>query len=77
MTEHKANKGIAMESGKKPSGKNLPLPPEARRALDEAEARRREVGKNAGKRPAEKGGHDGPDPVRYGDWEKDGIISDF
>ncbi|MGA7117584.1 MAG: DUF1674 domain-containing protein [Hyphomicrobium sp.] len=23
------------------------------------------------------GGRNGPDPVRYGDWEKDGIISDF
>ena len=23
------------------------------------------------------GGRDGPDPTRYGDWEKGGIISDF
>jgi hypothetical protein len=27
--------------------------------------------------PAEQGGRDGPDPVRYGDWEKNGIASDF
>lgn len=26
---------------------------------------------------AEIGGRKGPDPVRFGDWEKDGIISDF
>jgi hypothetical protein len=23
------------------------------------------------------GGRDGPEPTRYGDWEKNGIISDF
>jgi hypothetical protein len=28
-------------------------------------------------RPKEVGGRDGPDPVRYGDWEKGGIVSDF
>ncbi len=27
--------------------------------------------------PKEVGGRDGPDPVRYGDWEKNGIASDF
>ena len=26
---------------------------------------------------AEIGGRDGPDPVRFGDWEKGGIASDF
>ena len=25
----------------------------------------------------EYGGRDGPEPTRYGDWEKKGIISDF
>lgn len=29
------------------------------------------------KRASESGGQDGPEPTRYGDWEKDGIISDF
>jgi len=28
-------------------------------------------------KPAETGGRDGPDPVRYGDWEKDGRCIDF
>ena len=28
-------------------------------------------------RPKEIGGRDGPDPVRYGDWEKNGRCIDF
>lgn len=47
----------------------------AARALAEAEARR--AAEAPAERPAEVGGRDGPEPVRYGDWEKDGIISDF
>ena len=27
--------------------------------------------------PTELGGRDGPEPTRYGDWEKDGITHDF
>jgi hypothetical protein len=27
--------------------------------------------------PKEVGGRKGPEPTRYGDWEKNGIISDF
>ena len=55
------------------------LTPEARRALAEAEARRRlaDQSRAADPRPKEIGGRDGPDPTRYGDWEKDGIASDF
>lgn len=56
------------------------LTPEARRALEEA-AQRRVAGdkskSEAGKGPKELGGQDGPEPTRYGDWEKGGIISDF
>ena len=51
------------------------LPPAAQRALAEAEARRK-ADKKA-ELPKELGGRDGPEPVRYGDWEKKGIISDF
>ena len=51
------------------------LSPAARRALAEAEERRRKAAADAAAK--EVGGRDGPDPVRYGDWEKDGIISDF
>ncbi|MCB9990484.1 MAG: DUF1674 domain-containing protein [Rhodospirillales bacterium] len=28
-------------------------------------------------RPAEKGGPKGPEPTRYGDWERDGKCVDF
>ena len=47
----------------------------ARRALAEAEARRKAA--SAPKRPKELGGRKGPEPTRFGDWEKDGITSDF
>ena len=53
------------------------LPPAAIRALKEAEERRRKAAAEAVARPKELGGRDGPDPVRYGDWEKKGIAIDF
>ena len=53
------------------------LTPAAKRALAEAEARRRESEKKAAERPKEIRGHKGPEPTRYGDWEKKGIASDF
>ena len=49
----------------------------AERALKEAEERRRKAQEAAAAKAAEVGGRDGPDPVRYGDWEKDGLASDF
>lgn len=52
-----------------------PMPAAAQRALAEAEARRNAVA--ATQLPNEIGGRDGPDPVRYGDWEKNGIAVDF
>ncbi|MFN3743349.1 MAG: DUF1674 domain-containing protein [Hyphomicrobiaceae bacterium] len=64
-------------TGEAPDAPKRPLSPEAQRALAEAEARRRQRDAEARERPAEKGGQPGPDPVRYGDWEKGGIISDF
>jgi hypothetical protein len=51
------------------------LPPEALRALAEAEARRKAATPAA--LPPELGGRDGPEPVRYGDWERKGIAVDF
>jgi hypothetical protein len=54
-----------------------PLTPAAERALAEAEERRRLRDAEAERRATELGGRKGPDPVRYGDWEKDGIVSDF
>ncbi|HKK96741.1 MAG TPA: DUF1674 domain-containing protein [Marivita sp.] len=52
------------------------LPAAAQRALAEADARRKEAeAKKA--LPKELGGRDGPEPVRYGDWEKGGLAIDF
>lgn len=61
------------------------LSPAARRALQEAEERRKsyETVDMTGQRTDDEqntreiGGRDGPDPVRFGDWEKGGIASDF
>lgn len=51
------------------------LPPAALRALAEAEERRKRA--KALDLPKELGGRNGPEPVRYGDWEKKGIAIDF
>jgi len=51
------------------------LTPAARRALEEAAARRAAAGDDT--RPAEEGGPAGPEPTRYGDWERKGIAVDF
>ena len=52
------------------------LPPAAKRALAEAAARRK-AAEAAAPLPVELGGRDGPEPVRYGDWEKKGLAVDF
>ena len=46
----------------------------AARALAEAAAR---AATPAPALPTELGGRDGPEPVRYGDWEKKGLAVDF
>jgi hypothetical protein len=51
------------------------LPAAAQRALAEADARRKS--KELIDIPKELGGREGPEPVRYGDWEKKGIAVDF
>ncbi|MEL6690327.1 MAG: DUF1674 domain-containing protein [Pseudomonadota bacterium] len=51
------------------------LPPAAQRALAEAAERRK--AEEAKQMPKEFGGRDGPEPVRFGDWEKKGIAIDF
>ncbi len=53
------------------------LTPAAKRALAEAEERRRAAEQDAATRAREIGGRKGPDPARYGDWEVKGIASDF
>jgi len=51
------------------------LPEAAKRALEEAEERRKAMGD--AQLPPELGGRDGPEPVRFGDLEKKGIAVDF
>jgi hypothetical protein len=51
------------------------LTPAAERALAEAEARR--AATQQVERPTEIQGRNGPEPVRYGDWEVKGLASDF
>lgn len=51
------------------------LPPAAQRALAEAEERRAKA--RAMRLPTEVGGREGPEPVRYGDWENKGLAVDF
>ena len=46
-----------------------------RRAAAEAEARRQK--ETHAKLPPELGGPKGPEPTRYGDWERKGIATDF
>ena len=55
------------------------LPPEAVRALAEAEERRKaaQQASAAMPKPKEIGGPEGLEPTRYGDWERKGIVSDF
>ena len=66
-------------------GPKKPLTPAAERALAEAAERRakRQVQEAAqetaqqANAPKEVGGPSGPEPTRYGDWEKKGLTSDF
>ncbi|WP_434289983.1 DUF1674 domain-containing protein [Celeribacter sp. SCSIO 80788] len=53
------------------------LPAAAQRALAEAEERRKAREEAVKAMPTELGGRDGPEPVRYGDWEKKGLAIDF
>ena len=52
------------QTGSDPTAMEAPLPTEAKPAPEPA-------------KPVEIGGRDGPDPVRYGDWEKNGRCIDF
>lgn len=55
------------------------LSPAARRALEEAAARRaaQDAADRGAALPLEEGGRDGPEPTRFGDWEKKGVAVDF
>ncbi len=51
------------------------LSPAARRALEEAQARR--LAAQAQAPPHELGGPSGLEPTRFGDWERKGLAVDF
>lgn len=73
MTDHKPKPGA-------PEGKaddQRQLNPAAERALAEAAARRTALAGHPSDRPKEKGGPEGPEPTRYGDWDINGLTSDF
>jgi hypothetical protein len=57
------------------AARDKPLTPAARRALEEAEARRK-AAEVAALAP-EQGGPKGPEPTRFGDWERKGLAVDF
>lgn len=69
-----AEKSEAQETAAVKAGR---LAEAAKRALAEAEARRKNYATAEANRPKEVGGRGGLDPVRYGDWEVKGIVSDF
>ena len=56
-------------------GEDTPIPPPA----DVSEVPERPVPEPSAAKPVdgEFGGRDGPDPPRYGDWEKNGRCIDF
>lgn len=64
---------MGMTEAENKTGKILPAA--ARRALAEAEARRKAA--KAPDLPKEVNGRGGLEPTRFGDWEVKGIASDF
>ena len=80
MNDVSQDNGAALAGRNSQSSERPGLPDAARRALAEAAERRRQLeaeAAGAGPRPTEVNGPKGPEPVRYGDWEKNGITSDF
>jgi len=69
---------LAAKTTREPPAGNRRLPDAAVRALAEAAARRSERSKSGTSQAArEVDGRDGLDPTRYGDWEVNGLASDF
>ena len=64
-----------MSESEKNSARKARIEAAAKRALAEAEARR--AAAKELELPVELGGRDGPEPIRFGDWERKGLTSDF
>ena len=65
-----------MSRDENPTG-NRTLSPAAKRALAEAEARRKASEAHSATTEKEVGGRGGADPARFGDWEINGRAIDF
>jgi hypothetical protein len=76
-TEQKTSVPPAAGTAEHPTPEQRPLTPAARRALEEAAARRAERDRNQAEQAKETGGRGGLEPTRYGDWEVSGLTSDF
>lgn len=68
---------MTKEPDPEPQTPRKALSPAAQRALAEAAERRRQADAARQTQPKEFNGQAGPEPTRYGDWEKGGIVSDF
>ncbi len=59
-------------------GQTPPIPePESGTPLSTGKPLPEGTAKDSARAPAEIGGRDGPEPTRYGDWEKNGRCIDF
>ena len=68
---------LSVEVEETPKRRFEDLPPAAQRALQEAEARRKEIDARQNALPTEINGRGGLEPTRYEDWEIKGLTSDF
>ena len=76
--DEKAPKPSASSAASDTAPERHPQTAAAQRALAEADARRAERDrKPASTEPREVNGRGGLDPIRYGDWEINGLTSDF
>ncbi len=77
--DHKPENAHAPGESPPGAAPGKPLTPAARRALEEAAARREadEVRVPGEYASGERDGPTGPEPTRFGDWERKGIAVDF
>ena len=76
-TDPTAPQPPATDAGENQGAGKRPLTPAAERALAEAAAHRAERERREAGKPQEVAGRGGLDPTRYGDWEVNGLTSDF
>ena len=77
VTDKPDDKNLNAENLNEKSLNEKPLCEAAKRALKEAAERRAAQSHQKPQTIKEINGRDGPEPIRYGDWEKNGLISDF